>query len=71
MRCRRDLTEQADVILKRAHCDAVTGAKIDKEYRQNERAKAKRLGRHRRAQRKKLGKLGPASTVRTITTGEM
>ncbi len=65
-----DLPKQADAILRRAHCDAVTGAKKDRAFRRNERAEHKRFGRHWRARQKKLGKLGPASGVTTTTVEE-
>jgi hypothetical protein len=65
---RLDLAKQADAILNRAHCDTVTGAEKDRQYHRNKRAERKRLGRQWRGREKKLGKLGPASDVRTITT---
>jgi hypothetical protein len=65
-RSRRDLAKEARAILKRARCDIITGAKKDGRYRLNKRAQSKRLGRHWRAQRKALGKLGAASPVRII-----
>jgi hypothetical protein len=68
-RTRFDLAQAGAALLKRDHRDAVTAAKIDKHYRRNKRAESKRLGRHWRAKRKKLGSLGPASPVRTITAG--
>ena len=45
----------------------MTGAHKDRDYRRNKRAESKRLGRHQRARTKKLGKMGPASDVRTIS----
>jgi hypothetical protein len=66
---RLDLAKQADAILRRAGCDTVTGAKKDRQYHRNNIAKRKRLGRHWRARRKKLGKLGPGSRVRRIEIG--
>jgi hypothetical protein len=63
---RRDLAKQGDAILKRARCDTVSGTKKDRHYRRNKRAEHKRLARHWRARRKKLGKLGAASPVRNI-----
>jgi hypothetical protein len=67
---RLELAKQADAILKRARFDAMTGAKKDRDYRRNKRAESKRRGRQWRERQKKLGKLGSASAVRTITTGE-
>ena len=61
-----NLIKQASSILKRARCDAMTGAKKDHAYRRNKRAESQRLGRHWRAKKKKLGKLGAASPVRII-----
>ena len=63
---RRDLAKQADAILRRAHCDVVTGAKKDSAYRRAKRAQQKHVGRCWRARSKKIGKLGAASPVRTI-----
>lgn len=62
---RLNLAKQADVILKRAGCDA-TGAKKDKSYQRQKRAKAKWLRRCQRAKAKKFGKLGAASPVKII-----
>jgi hypothetical protein len=67
---RHDLQQQADAILKRARCDVITAEKQDRRYLRAKQAASKRLGRHRRAKAKKLGKLGAASTVRIITTVE-
>jgi hypothetical protein len=61
MRSVPSLTKQASAILKRARCDAVSGARKDHHYRRAKRAESKRFGRHWRAKRKQLGKLGPAS----------
>jgi hypothetical protein len=61
-----NLTQQADAMLKRARCDAVTRARQDRRYRRNKRAESKRFARLRRAKRKKLGNLGAASPVKTI-----
>jgi hypothetical protein len=68
---RLDLAKQADVILKRARCDTVTGAKKDRNYRRNKRAERKRFARRWREKRKKLGKFGPASPVRVIEPEEI
>ena len=38
-----ELAKQASAILKRAHCDARSGAKKDKQYRRNKSAENKRL----------------------------
>jgi hypothetical protein len=65
-RRRRQLAEQGDAILRRARCDAVTGAKQDRQYRRNKRAERKRFASHWRARGKKLGKFGAASPVRNI-----
>jgi hypothetical protein len=65
-RTHRDLAKQASAILKRARCDAMTGAKKDRNYRRNKRAENKRLRRRRRARDKQLGTFGAASPVRTI-----
>jgi hypothetical protein len=65
-RTRRELAKQGDAILKRARCNTMTGAVKDKHYRRNKRAENERLARHWRAKRKKYGKLGAASPVRTI-----
>ena len=62
----RDLTNQADALLKGAGYDMITGVEKDKNYRRNKRAKSKRVHRHWRARSKKLGKFGAASPVRTI-----
>ena len=48
----------------------MTGAKKDRAYRLNKRAENKRRGPRQRAKQKELGTFGPASPVRTITTGE-
>ena len=61
-----DLSKAADSILKRAHCDTVTGARMDKQYGRKKLAERNRLGRHRRAKTKKLGKFGAASPVRNV-----
>jgi hypothetical protein len=61
-----ELANEASAILKRAHCDARSGAKKDKQYRRNKSAQNKRFGRHWRDRRKKLGKFGAASPVRSI-----
>jgi hypothetical protein len=63
---RLDLAKQADAILKRARHDAMTGAKIDQQYRRQKRAESVRRARRWRAKRKKLGTFGPASPVRRI-----
>jgi hypothetical protein len=60
-----DLAKAAEALLMKAGCDK-TGAVKDKRYRRNKRAESKRLRGHWRAERKKLGKLGAASPVRTI-----
>jgi hypothetical protein len=65
-RTRFDLAKAGSALLKRDRCDAMTGAKIDKQYRRNKHAESKRLGRHWRAKGKKLGSLGPASPVRPV-----
>jgi hypothetical protein len=67
---RLELAKGADAILKRARCDAMTGAKKDRDFRRNKRAESKRLGRHWCDKRNKLGKLGPASAVRIISEEE-
>ena len=67
---RRELAEQADALLKAARLDPMTGAKKDRAYHRNKRAENKRRGPHQRAKRKQLGTLGPASSVRTVTTGD-
>jgi hypothetical protein len=59
-----DLAKQADELLRRANCDALTGAKKNRRYRLNERAKNRKLGPHRREREKKLGKFGATSPVR-------
>ena len=64
------LAKEADGLLKQARCNTMTGANKDRDYRRNRRAESKRLGRHQRARRKKLGKLGPASAVRIISAEE-
>jgi hypothetical protein len=61
-----ELAKEASAILKRARCDAMTGAKKDRDYRRNKRAESKRVGRQWRAKQKKLGKFGAASPVRNI-----
>ena len=61
-----ELAKEASAILKAARCNTMTGANKDRAYRLNKRAESKRLGRHQRERVKKLGKLGPASDVRTI-----
>jgi hypothetical protein len=69
-----DLAKQADDLLKRARCDAVTGEKKDRQYRRNKLAKNRKCAGHWRAKRKQLGKLGPASPGRHIapsTEGEI
>jgi hypothetical protein len=63
---RFELAKQASAILKRARCDAMTGAKKDGRYRRNKSAQNKRLGHHWRAKRKALGKLGAASPVKIV-----
>jgi hypothetical protein len=70
MRAIPTLTKQGDAILKRARYDATTGAKIDKKYRRDKRAESKRLGRHWREKKWKLGKLGPASPVKHVEVGK-
>jgi hypothetical protein len=65
-----ELAKEASAILKQARCNTMTGAKKDRDYRRNKRADSKRVGRQWRAKQRKLGKFGPASAVRTITTGE-
>ena len=65
-RSRFELAKQASAILKRAGCDAMTGANKDHHYRRNKRAERKRLARQWRAKRKNLGKFGAASPVRSI-----
>src|SRR5262249_38110834 len=66
MRAIPNLVKQASGILKRARCDAMTGAKKDHAYRRRKRAENKHLGRHWRTKKKKLGKFGAASPVRII-----
>jgi hypothetical protein len=61
-----DLAKDADAILRHARHDTVTAAKIDKHYHRQKRAESKRLRRHWRAKRKKLGKFGAASPIRDI-----
>jgi hypothetical protein len=68
---RLDLAKQADVILKCARYDTVTGAKKDRQHRRNKRAERKRFARHWREKRKKLGKFGPASPGRVIPPEEV
>jgi hypothetical protein len=70
-RTRLNLAKQADVILKRARYDTMTGAKKDRHCRRNKRAERKRFARHWRAKRKKLGKFGPALPVRVIEPEEV
>jgi hypothetical protein len=65
-RSRIELLLDGSEILRRARRDAVTGAKKDRPYRLNKNAENKRRGRHWRAKRKALGKLGAASPVRII-----
>jgi hypothetical protein len=68
---RGDLMTQADEILKRARCDAVTGAKKDRQFQKNKRAESRSLGRHWRARKKQLGKFGAASPVRHVEPAEL
>jgi hypothetical protein len=63
---RLDLAKQARAILKRAYCNAISGAKKNRRYRRNRNAENKVSGRYYRAGTKKLGKLGAASPVRMI-----
>ena len=49
---RLDLAKQADAILRRAHCDTVTSAKMDRQYRRDKNAKRKRFAGHWRAKQK-------------------
>ncbi len=70
-RSRLDLAKEGDAILKRARCDTVTGAQKDRNYRRNRRAERKRFARRWREKRKKLGKFGPASSVRVIEQEEI
>lgn len=65
-RTRLDLAKAANVLLKGARCDVMTGARKDRDYDRNKRAESKRLSRHRRARAKMLGKFGAASPVRDI-----
>ena len=67
---RLDLAKEGDAILKRARCDAMTGAKKDPQYRRNKRTESKRLARRWREKLKKLETLGPASPARSITPDE-
>ncbi len=67
---RRDLAQQADAILRRARFDTITGANKDRQYRRNKRAERKRLARHWRAKRKRLGTFGPASPVRAVACAQ-
>jgi hypothetical protein len=69
-RTRFEFAKAGSALLKRDHRDGVSGAKLDKQYRRNKRAESKRLGRHWRAKRKKLGSLGPASPVRPVEVKE-
>lgn len=69
-RTKADYAKAADAILKRSRYDAITGAKIDKQYRRRVRAESKRLGRHWREKTRKLGKLGPASPVKPVEVGK-
>jgi hypothetical protein len=69
-RTKADYARAADAILKRSRYDAMTGAKIDKKYRRDKRAESKRLGRHWREKTRKLGKLGPASPVKSVEVGK-
>ena len=61
------LAKQADVILRRANCDAMTGEKKDRQYRRDMRVKRKYLNRRRRVKAIQFGKLGPASVGKRIT----
>jgi len=63
---RLDLAKQADAILRRARCDTVTSAKMDRHYRRKKSAERKRLARRWRAKQKQLGTFGPASPVGTL-----
>ena len=51
-RTRLDLAKAANVLLKGARCDVMTGARKDRDYDRNKRAESKRLSRHRRARSK-------------------
>lgn len=64
---RAELAEEADAILKQARVDAWTGVDKDRAFRRNKNAESKKRGRHQRERQKQLGKLGPASAVRTIS----
>ena len=68
---RLDLAKQADAILRRARCDTVTSAKMDRQYRRDKSAERKRLARHWRAKQKQLGTFGPASSVRTLNRNDI
>jgi len=68
---RLKLAKQADAILRRARCDTVTSAKMDRQYRRDKSAERKRFARHWRAKRKRLGKFGPASPVRTFNPDDI
>ena len=68
---RLDLAKQADAILRRAHCDTVTSAKMDRQYCRDKSAERKRFARHRRAKQKQLGTFGPASPVRTLNRDDI
>jgi hypothetical protein len=64
---RADLAKQASAILRRAGCDALTGAKQkNRDYRRNKRAEHELAARHWRKRQKQFGKFGPASPVRMI-----
>ena len=63
---RFDLEKRASALLSRSGFDAVTGARMDKQYRRNKRAEAKVAARRCRQRKKKHGKFGAASPVRQI-----
>ena len=68
---RLNLAKQADAILRRARCDTVTSAKMDRQYRRDKSAERKRFARHWRGTQKQLGTFGPASPVRTLNRDDI
>jgi hypothetical protein len=60
------LMKQADDILKKANCDALTGEKKDREYKRKKQAE-NRAYREFAKSSKRFGKLGAASRLRWLS----